>query len=275
MNPAEGVIFDYYLKEKADTNFLRIEVLDAAGKVIRKLSNKKDESFKPYPGGPSPEPVLPAEAGVNRFAWDFRTDGLVDVPGVFIYGDYRGYRVAPGQYKIRLTHRGQVSEQMIEVLPDSRINVSATDWQAQQAMLQTLGDQINEIHRTVVQVRKIRKQLDAYNEVLKDNKATADLLKKGQDLVKKINDFESLLVEPRTKNGQDVINWPSKLSAELFTVRGRVDAHDPRITQGNRERHADLTAEWNSHQQALLALRKEIQAYNLEFKNQNIPALVE
>jgi photosystem II stability/assembly factor-like uncharacterized protein len=275
MNPAEGVIFDYYLKEKADTNLLRIEVLDAAGKVIRKLSNKKDESFKPYPGGPSPEPVLPAEAGVNRFAWDFRTDGLVDVPGVFIYGDYRGYRVAPGQYKIRLTHRGQVSEQMVDVLPDSRVNVSAADWQAQQVMLQTLGDQINEIHRTVVQVRKIRKQLDAYNEVLKDNKAAADLLKKGQDLVKKINDFESLLVEPRTKNGQDVINWPSKLSAELFTVRGRVDAHDPRITQGNRERHADLTAEWNSHQQALQALRKEIQAYNLEFKNQNIPALVE
>ena len=275
MNPAEGVIFDYYLKEKADTNTLRVEILDATGKVIRKLSNKKDENYKRYPGGPAPEPVLPSAAGVNRFAWDFRTDGLADVPGVFIYGDYRGHRVAPGTYKIRLSHRGQVLEQIVEVLPDPRINVSPADWQAQQSMLQKLAEQINAIHQSVLQLRKVRKQLDAYNEVLKDNKAAADLLKKGQDLVKKINDLESELVEPRTKNGQDVINWPSKLSAELFTVRGRVDVHDPRITQGNRDRFADLSAEWAKQQQGLQNLKKEIQGYNEEFKKQGIPALVE
>jgi hypothetical protein len=243
--------------------------------VIRKFSNKKDENYKRYPGGPAPEPILPADAGVNRFAWDFRTDGLVDVPGVFIYGDYRGHRVAPGSYKIRLSHRGQVLEQSVEVLPDPRINVSPADWQAQQSMLQKLAEQINAIHQSVLQLRKVRKQLDAYNEVLKDNKAAADLLKKGQDLVKKINDLESELVEPRTKNGQDVINWPSKLSAELFTVRGRVDVHDPRITQGNRDRFADLSAEWAKQQQGLQNLKKEIQGYNEEFKKQGIPALVE
>lgn len=275
MNPAEGAIFDYYLKEKADTNLLRIEILDATGKVIRKYSNKKDENFKPYPGGPAPQPILPAAAGVNRFAWDFRTDGLVDVPGVFIYGDYRGHRVAPGSYKIRLTHRGQSVEQALEVLPDPNVLASAADWQTQQDMLQKLGDQINSIHQTVLNLRKVRKQLDAYNEALKDNKAAADLLKKGQDLVKKINTLESELVEPRTKNGQDVINWPSKLSAELFTVRGRVDAHDPRITQGNRERFADLSAEWAKHQATLQQVKQEIQAYNVAFKQQGIPALVE
>lgn len=275
MNPAEGVIFDYYLKEKADTNLLRLEILDASGKAIRKFSNKKDESYKPYPGGPAPQALLPAAAGINRFAWDFRTDGLVDVPGVFIYGDYRGHRIAPGTYKIRLSHRGQVLEQNVEVLPDARFNASASDWQAQQDLLQKLGEQINTIHQTVLQLRKVRKQLDAYNETLKDNQAAADLLKKGQDLVKKINALESELVEPRTKNGQDVINWPSKLSAELFTVRGRVDTHDPRITQGNRERFADLSAEWNKHQTTLQQVKQEIQAYNQAFKQQGIPALVE
>lgn len=275
MNPAEGVIFDYYLKEKADTNLLRLEILDASGKAIRKFSNKKDESYKPYPGGPAPQALLPAVAGINRFAWDFRTDGLVDVPGVFIYGDYRGHRVAPGTYKIRLSHRGQVLEQNVEVWPDARFNASASDWQAQQDLLQKLGEQINAIHQTVLQLRKIRKQLDAYNETLKDNQAAADLLKKGQDLAKKINALESELVEPRTKNGQDVINWPSKLSAELFTVRGRVDTHDPHITQGNRERFADLSAEWNKHQATLQQVKQEIQAYNQAFKQQGIPALVE
>jgi photosystem II stability/assembly factor-like uncharacterized protein len=276
MNPADGVIFDYYLKEKADTNLLKVEILDATGKVIRSLSNKKDEKFKPYPGGPAPQPVLPAEAGVNRFAWDFRTDGLVDVPGVFIYGDYRGHRVAPGQYKIRLSHRGQVQEQMVEILPDPRSNFSASDWQSQQQMLQKLGGLINDIHRSVMQVRKLKKQVEAYNDLLKEDKKADPLLKQGQDLLKKLSDAEGKLVETRTKNFQDVINWPSKLSAELFDVRGKVDAADPRITQGTRERLADLSAEWARHQQHIQKLlSQDVQAYNQQFKALNLPALLE
>ena len=46
-NPSEGVVFDYYLKQKADTNKVTLEIMDLAGKSIRKYSSKKDESFKP------------------------------------------------------------------------------------------------------------------------------------------------------------------------------------------------------------------------------------
>src|SRR6185436_14210456 len=73
-NPSEGVMLHYYLKEKADTAKISLEILDASGNVLRKFTNKKDESFKPYPGGPPAPTTIPAEAGVNRFAWDFRTE---------------------------------------------------------------------------------------------------------------------------------------------------------------------------------------------------------
>ena len=56
-DPAEGVVIDYYLKEKADTNKVTLEIMDQTGKSIRKYSSKKDESFKSFPGGP-PAPVV-------------------------------------------------------------------------------------------------------------------------------------------------------------------------------------------------------------------------
>ncbi len=34
-NPLNGVILDYYLKEKADTATVKLDILDGSGKVIR------------------------------------------------------------------------------------------------------------------------------------------------------------------------------------------------------------------------------------------------
>jgi hypothetical protein len=274
-NPMGGVLFNYFLKEKADTSLVSLEILDPSGKVVRSYTNKKDENFKRYPGGPAPAPLLTAEAGVNQFAWDFKTAGPIDVQGVFIYGDYSGHRVAPGKYRARLNVKGQISETEVEVTPDPRIPVSPADWTAQQEVLEKLTNSINEMHQSVNNIRKVRKQIEGYNEAFKDLAGAKEVLTLGKELIKKIDAWESAIVETRTKNGQDVINWPSKLSAELFTVRGKIDAFDPRITQGVRDRIRDLDTDWIKQKQALVKLLSDdVQAYNQKFRNLNIPALV-
>lgn len=274
-NPLDGVILDYYLKEKADTNLLTLEILDASGNVIRTYTNKKDETFKPYPGGPSPAPVIPSEAGLNRYAWDFRTEGIGGVQGAFVYGDYRGYRVAPGQYRARLTHKDIVSEAPIEVVADPRISVNPADWTAQQQLLERLTKDLRNMHEAVTNLRKVKKQLAARNEALKDLENQEEMMKQGEDLIKKIDAWEANIVESRQTNFQDVINWPSKLNAEFFDLRSKVDVHDPRITQGVRDRLRDLETQWNAHQAALRDLiSKDVVAYNQLFKEQNIPAVI-
>ena len=57
-NPVSGMVFRYYLKEKADTNLLKLGILDASGKLVRSYTNQRDESFKSYPGGPPAPQVL-------------------------------------------------------------------------------------------------------------------------------------------------------------------------------------------------------------------------
>lgn len=274
-NPLSGVILDYYLSEKADTNRLTLDILDATGKVIRSYSNIKDEKFKRYPGGPPPAATIPAEAGLNRFAWDFRTEALPGVPDVYVYGDYRGRQVPPGNYRARLTYKGQTSETPVAVIADPRLNVDPSAWAAQQDMLVGLEDRVKEIHQSIIDLRKIKKQITAYNELLANNTQAKALLDAGKALVEKIDNWESKVVETRQQNFQDVINWPSKLNAEVMALRTVIDVHDPRITQGTRDRFKDLDAEWAKYRDELLEIRqKDVPAYNELFKKSNVPAVV-
>ncbi len=276
-NPDNGVILSYYLPENADTNEVKLDILDLSGTVIRSYSSKKDESFKPYPGGPRPAPVLPALKGMHRFAWDFRTAGLTDIPGVFVYADYNGHRVAPGKYRARLSFKGQASEVELDIIPDPRLKVSPQDWTAQQQTIARVEGFIEDMHSCVNALRQVKKQVENFNEAFKnaggeDEKAIAAA---GEALLKKMATWEADIVETRQRNFQDVINWPSKLNAEFFDLRSKLDVHDPRVTQGVRDRLGDLESEWAKHRTEWKKLVDEdIAGYNRMFREKNLPALV-
>lgn len=273
-NPSEGVTLDYYLKDKQDTVVATLEILDGTGKVLRSFSSKKNESFKPYPGGPPAPMLLPAAAGVNRFAWDFRTEVLPDVSGVFVYGDYRGHRVAPGKYKARLKYNGETSETEFEILSDPRLKVQVSDWQEQERYISQLEDGLREMHQSVNKMRKVKTQVESHQDLLKADPAAKELNKLGKELIKEITDWEGNIIEPRSKNGQDVINWPNKLNSEFMNVRSSLDTHDPRVTQGVKERAADLQSEWNALRRKLDQINSKLEGYNSMYKEKNFPAVI-
>lgn len=271
-NPLTGVILDYYLAEKADTNEVKLEILNSAGEVLRTYSSKKKEET-PASGrfGPGNQ-TLPAGEGLNRFAWDFRVEAVKGIADGFVFGDSRGYRVAPGTYLARLSYKDQVSETDIEIVPDPRLEATATDWTAQQNLLKRVTDNITDIHESIISVRKVKKQLQTYNEVLEDAKEE-ELKKKGEELIKQIDEWENNVIQTRQKNTQDVINFPSKLNVEFFTIKGKLDTHDPRVTQGVKTRLADIEAEWTKHKKTFETLKESINEYSREFKSSSAPAL--
>jgi photosystem II stability/assembly factor-like uncharacterized protein len=274
-NPANGVQLEYYLKEKADTNKVVLEIMDISGNVLRSYTNIKDEKFKTFPGGPPAPTVIPSEAGVNRFAWDLRTSVLKHVPDIFVYGDYRGHRVPPGKYKARISYKGEKSETDFELLKDPNLDATDADYVAQQKFLNDVQNSIHQIHESVVNMRTVKSQINNYNELLKDQQDAKDLIKTGNDLIKKIDTWESNLVEPRQKNFQDVINWPSKLNAEYFYLRGVSDVHDPKITQGAMDRFNDLEKQWQMYRDQMeKMLANDVTEYNRAFKDKGIPAVI-
>jgi photosystem II stability/assembly factor-like uncharacterized protein len=112
-NPPFGAAITYYLKEHGAA---KVDVLDAAGKVVRELAR------------------MPEEAGLNRVVWDLRYQGPharavsggddPEAGGGFGF-PARGPLVLPGKYTVRLTAGGKTLTRELEVKVDPTIPVSS------------------------------------------------------------------------------------------------------------------------------------------------------
>ncbi len=273
-NPKQGVTFDYYLEQDADSLDLKLAVRHQ-GKLIRTYTNKKDKDFKSWPGGPSKPNTLPSKKGYNRFTWDFRKDDLPAVEKVFVYGDYSGSRVGPGTYMLQLTLEGSTVETEVNILPNPNVTASLADYQEQQAVLGQIEEAIKNIHESVTQMRSVKSQLEHYAKLLKDHEQAKGLVEKGKSLIERIDTWEENLIQPKQKTFQDVINYHNQLNAEFMELKSYVDAAEPKVTQGAKERLTDLLAYWNTYASERDAIVKtEMNDYNETYKNLGLPAVI-
>ena len=273
-NAAEGVILDYHLSTVKETDTLTLQIFDAAGKLIRTYSNLADEKYSKYPGGPAAAEKLTTKKGLNRFLWNAKTETVhPDIKGVYVYGNYEGYSVAPGKYKAKLDFNHQTSETDILLLANPKINATENDWKEQQDILATITANISDIHQQVINIRKLKKQLTQQIEILKEVKTADTVVTEAKKISKEIDDWEKNIVESRIQNGQDVINWPSRINTEFFNIKGVADAADPIITQGTKARLADLQAQWQTEKAKLREIKKMIINYNSLYKMKGLEAV--
>lgn len=273
-NPQSGVTLDYYLDKDADTLDLELTILQDA-KVIRTYTNKKPKHFKSWPGGPAKPQVLPTKKGYNRFTWDFNREALPTINKVFIFGGLSGYSVAPGDYTLRLRLDGETVETKATILPNPAINSTPQDFSEQQDMLVTIENTIREMHESVIQMRSAKAQLKNYTELLKDNDKAKTLLEKGEALTKRINSWEENLIQSKQKTFQDVINFNNKLNAQLINLAGYIDAADPKVTAGAKQRLADLLKDWAVYKKELDAIViNEMKVFNDAYAQLQLPAII-
>ena len=74
-NPAAGRVVPLLAGPEAEGARSCIEILDASGALVRRLSSKKrddaeEEAEDDPDGGADKPPLLPTGAGVQRFVWD-------------------------------------------------------------------------------------------------------------------------------------------------------------------------------------------------------------
>jgi photosystem II stability/assembly factor-like uncharacterized protein len=273
-NPKSGVIFDYYLAQESDSLDLKLEVLENK-KVIRTITNKKSKGFKSWQGGPPKPAVLPSKKGYNRFTWDFNRESLPSIDKVFVFGNYGGSSVAPGNYTLRLTLDGQISETSVTILPNPKVKSTKADFDEQQSVLIQIENTIRNMHESVNKMRLVKSQLTSYAKLLKENENAKELLEKGKDLIKRINTWEQNLIQPKQKTFQDVINFNNKLNAQLMHLKGFIDVEEPKVTEGAKERLSDLLADWKVYENERNDIvETEMSNYNKLFKTLEIPAII-
>ena len=217
-----------------------LEILDADGKVIRKLE-------------PNPR------AGMNRVEWDLRYDSprlialrtvAPDNPHIWDEPRFRdsdsrpithwgtspaegGPIVAPGKYTVRLKVGGESYTQPITVLREPRVNESDADIERSVKTLLRIRDDISHVSDNANQIEWLRKQLEVIEAMLRPSKKHAEnneedeedrshleaapprplseaeakrkseLLKSAEDVDRKLQAIEHKLVSPALLNSDD------------------------------------------------------------------------
>ena len=275
-NPPSGAVIDYSLKT-APKDPIKLEILDAKGKVIRKYSSKKKKaagapqvSF--FGGG---RPTLPAKAGLNRFEWDLRYEPPSVVPGTVAWGGRPiGPLAVPGEYQVKLTVAGESYTAPLKLEEDPRIQVSAADLQKQLDFSLQIRDRITQAHDAVNQIREIHGELTALEKRLEANEKTRATADAAKDLDKKFTDVEDALIQVKSKSGEDPLNFPIMIADQMMALNSTVQSADNAPTQSSHEVFDLLSKQMDEQLAKYRQLKdKDLADFNKRIRSEDVPAI--
>jgi hypothetical protein len=245
-NPPQGAQIHYYLKSKPKSP-VNIEILDAQGAVVSKLSSKPeadaatDEEMEGRFG--FRRTLLTTEPGVNRVAWNLSYAGPTSIKGAASWPGAPpvGPMVNPGSYTIQLKADGQTVTTTLVVKQDPRVHVPPSDLDEQLKLALSTRDKITHLSQMVKQIRAVKQQITSRNELLKENPKAELLVKLGQEFIGKLDALEGKLHNPKAEISYDLLalRGGAKLYSHLCTLLGSIMGSDGAPTQGMRDSYAE------------------------------------
>jgi photosystem II stability/assembly factor-like uncharacterized protein len=246
-NPPKGAILYYYLKEKpAGKEEITLDIFDAQGKRVRHLSNResnKNEQPAEWPDLEIASNLLPAEAGLNRFAWDFRYDPPVQVPVAFYEGEPpRGPLALPGTYQVKLTINGHTQIDPLEVVLDPRVKdqVTSSGLQEQLDLALKARQDIDALHRAVNQMRALRENLKTLEKWTSESSPNNQVVNAAKALDDNMSKVEAELIQVKLGSSEDNLRYPNMLNEQFATLSDVIESFDQAPTAQQTQVYDDL-----------------------------------
>jgi len=280
-NPPAGAVVYYYSKSKPNGEVV-LEIQDASGKLVKKFSSKGSEESRAgqqdeegFFRGAGPARV-PAEAGLNRFVWDYRYADATRFPGMILWaGETRGPRCVPGTYKVKLTIDGKTMSESFEVKKDPRVAATNEDFARQFELSMKIRDKLSEINDAVTSIRDVRKQVDEFAKRVKDQPAAKPIELAAKALNGKLTDIEQELYQTKNQSSQDPLNYPIRLNNKLAALAGVVASADAAPTKQSYAVYDELARQIDEQLQKLrTVMSTDLNAFNKLAHDQDVPAVV-
>jgi photosystem II stability/assembly factor-like uncharacterized protein len=283
-NPPAGSVIRYFLKEKPEVEVV-LEFLDAGGKVIRKFTSKprageggeSTDDYAAYFGGGGGAARVPAEAGMNCFVWNMRYPDAERVPGAILWsGSTIGPSAPPGAYEVRLTVGGKTMSRSWNWLKDPRLETTDEDFADQFNLLIRIRDTLGEVNRGVNQLRSVRSQIEGVIErAAGAGGSAAKIAESGAAIKVRLTEIEDVLIQAKSKSGQDPLNYPIRLDNKLAALAMVVASADARPTDPSVGLYEELAATARAELAKLGSiLEKDIDAFNAMVWEAGVPAVV-
>ncbi len=249
-NPPTGAVITYYQRTRHLFGPIRLEILDAEGKVIDTLPASK-------------------RRGINRVSWNMRVaPPRVPKAAQIAFNSTQGPRVLPGTYTVRLTKGKQVLESKLVIGLDRRATYTVDDRKVQfdAAMrvhaifgrMSALADRINYARAMADQIGA---QLPANDKLRRDLATFAA----DADVVRK------LIVA--TKEG-GAITGEERLREHTDTLYGAIMSYEGRPAQYQIERTEVLERELADIEAQFQALAsKSLPKLNEQLKAKGLPEI--
>lgn len=275
VNPASGLVIYYHLPEgMKEGQSLDLEIRDAQGKLVRRISSKSDPKFIQYAGGPAREPVLTLEKGLNRFVWDLRHQGMPGIPTAYIEGSFRGHKVVPGTYTLHLKSALGESSVSAKVLENPLFETTREHYAEYDTFMLKMESELTEMHQMVNTAMDYQNQLKAFLERIEKDENRKALKEEGEKLLQAMQAWDEEMVQRKSKAYDDVENFPNKFTANFLFLINQTESQIPKVNQGSKERYAELSQEWAKLKtEGDRLLNNAIPAYNALLKDEGIGLL--
>ena len=274
VNPANGVVFYYYLPRKSKNKELTLEIKDKDRNIVRTIRSKSNLNYQRYPGGPSPEPTLSNNIGLNRFVWDMRHQSLPGIPTAYIEGSYRGHKAMPNLYSALLKQEDKISEVSFSILPNPLYNISKDEYLETHKFKIITEANLTDMHNRVNKLKKTQRQLIKIIKELPEEQKYIGLKSKGEAIIQQLKSWDEDMVQRKSKAYDDVENFPNKFTAEYIFLMNQNDSSIPKLNSASKNRLEELNKEWiELKNRSEELIQKVIPAYNKLLWNNEIGAL--
>ena len=231
VNHPNGVIINYILKEFNENDYVKIDIIDNNNTLVRSFTNNKEKLLssleKPvlsntndieYALSGNNIKSLSPKSGGNKLIWDMRYPGFKSFDGMILYSSPNvGPKAIPGTYKVRLTYNDAVMSQDFEILKDPRLSNTQNDYLEQFNFLISVRDQVSKANQTIIDIRKIKKDLQYIIDKSSDKKQLLSLI---NEFSNKLSVIENRIHMTKNQSRQDPLNYGIRINNRLAFLMG-------------------------------------------------------
>ncbi len=248
----------YYLPD--DVTSLNIRIFDQKGNIVLEkeglIEKDASEEESSWYGSDNKNPSM--KKGLNTYIWNLRYPGATEFEGMIIWSarPQLGPIAPPGKYIIELTINNKKYETSVDLIKDSRIDVSDDDINVQFNFAMEIRNQTDLANRSVIEIRNMKVHLDSII-----SKKSSSRSAKIKTLISKLETIESSIYQVKNQSGQDPLNFPIRVNNRLAYLRKSVESGDGLPTKGSREVFKLLKNELLGYTNSLDKLKKEFNRY--------------
>lgn len=261
-NHPNGVIINYYLKSLKKDDYLRIDIENKDGTLIRSFTNNKKIAASNNTnrknlmvGNPvlsNPNDIdnalgsgnigsLYPKSGGNRLIWDMRYPGFKSFDGMVLYSSPNvGPKVTPGKYNLKMTYNNTVLTKELEIVKDPRVKTSQEDFEKQLEFLIEVRNEVSRANQKIIDIRKIKSDMSFIKDKTDNNVFLKTMI--DQYLIE-LSIIENNIHMTKNQSRQDPLNFGIRINNRIAFLLADSQRGDFAPTDQSKEFFKDVKKE--------------------------------